>query len=309
MLDCGGLGLRRSKKVGAFLGVAGLAALLAGTVAYATIPESNGIIHGCYLNNAGGALPPIIGASQGTLRVVDPSKGQACDSNETPLSWNQVGQRGAAGPQGPAGPGVSVFRSSGRFVAPPAASRVLVEAWGGGGGGGVGFGNNAGGGGGGQGGYVRALVPVVPASVYSVAVGPGGAGGTDASPGALNGNPGESSVFASSDGKPLVTATGGSGGSTVAGLGVCKNPPGGAGGTGSVNSSLQVMGTTLQAGAPGGVGEPWPFCNPNPGSGAGGAGGGPLGFTGAGGAGGEAAQPSAPGLVGMPGMIAITPIA
>ncbi|WP_366942380.1 glycine-rich domain-containing protein [Amycolatopsis sp.] len=174
--------------------------------------------------------------------------------------------------------------------------------------GGVGFGNNAGGGGGGQGGYVRALVPVMPASVYSVTVGAGGAGGTEASPDAVNGKAGETSVFASSDGKPLVTATGGSGGGTAAGLGVCKNPTGGAGGSGTVNSSLQVMGTTLQAGAPGGVGEPWPFCIPNPGSGAGGAGGGPVGFAGAGGAGGEAAQPSAPGLMGVPGMIAITPL-
>jgi hypothetical protein len=308
MSDCRGLGLRRGKKVGAFLGVAGFAALLAGTVAYATIPESNGVIHGCYLNNAGG-LPPIIGASQGTLRVVDPSKGQACDSGETALSWNQVGQRGPAGPQGPAGPGISVFRSNGRFVAPPAASRVLVESWGGGGGGGVGFGNSAGGGGGGQGGYVRALVPVMPASVYSVTVGAGGAGGTDASPGAVNGRPGETSVFASSDGSPLVTATGGSGGGTANGLGTCVHPPGGAGGTGSVNSSLQVMGTTLQGGAPGGAGNPWPFCNPNPGSGAGGAGGGPTGFIGAGGAGGEVASPSGPGLMGVSGMIAITPLA
>jgi len=132
------------------------------------------VIHGCYLNRAGGALPPIIGASQGSLRVVDPSKGQACDSSETALSWNQVGQRGPAGPQGPAGPGISVFRSSGRFVAPPAASSVLVSPGAAGAAGVSALENSAGGGGGGQGGYVRALVPVMPASVYSVTVGAGG---------------------------------------------------------------------------------------------------------------------------------------
>jgi glycine rich protein len=308
------MGSRRAKKVWTFLGMTGLSALLGGTVVYASIPESSGVIDGCYLNTAGGILPPGIRRSQGTLRVVDPSKGQACDPNETALSWNQVGQQGPlgeqgpAGPQGPTGPGVSVFRSSGMFDAPPTVSRVLVEVWGGGGGGGVGFGNNAGGGGGGQGGYVRALVPVLPGSVYRLTVGPGGAGGTDASLDAVNGTPGETSVFASTDGTPLVAAAGGNGGNTVVGLGACANPSGGAGGAGSVNSSLQVTGTTLQVGTPGGAGNPWPFCIPNAGSGAGGGGGGPAGFVGAGGAGGDVAQPSAPGLSGASGMISITPL-
>src|SRR5206468_551947 len=185
------MGSRRAKKVGALVGAGGLTALLAGTVVYATIPEPSGVIHGCSLNAAGGILPPRIGESQGTVRVVDPSAGQACDPSETAVSWNQAGQQGPPGPQGPAGPqgprgsGVSVFRSSGRFVAPPTVSLVLVEAWGGGGGGGVGFGNTAGGGGGGQGGYVRALVPVTPGSAYGVTVGAGGAGGTEGSPSAV----------------------------------------------------------------------------------------------------------------------------
>jgi hypothetical protein len=62
-------------------------------VAYAQIPDANGLIHGCY------------GKSGGALRVVD--EGQSCKSGEWSLSWNQKGQTGATGPagaQGPAGP-------------------------------------------------------------------------------------------------------------------------------------------------------------------------------------------------------------
>ena len=77
--------------------VAGAALLLAGGVAYATIPDSGGVIHGCYAKN-------------GSLRVVDTAAGEACSSKETALTWNQTGPQGppgpqgAEGPQGPAGP-------------------------------------------------------------------------------------------------------------------------------------------------------------------------------------------------------------
>src|SRR3954467_8893576 len=54
------------------------------TVAYATIPDSGGGIRGCV-------------DKQGAPRVIDPSAGGACKSNETALSWSQ------AGPQGPPG--------------------------------------------------------------------------------------------------------------------------------------------------------------------------------------------------------------
>lgn len=49
---------------------------LAGGIAYATIPDSSGIIHGCR-NNGSGAL-----------RVID-SASQSCTSAETPLNWVQ----------------------------------------------------------------------------------------------------------------------------------------------------------------------------------------------------------------------------
>ena len=66
------------------------ALLVAGGIAYATIPDASGVIHGCY-NKTG----------QATLRVIDTDKGQACSSSETPLNWSQTGP---TGPQGPTGP-------------------------------------------------------------------------------------------------------------------------------------------------------------------------------------------------------------
>jgi hypothetical protein len=73
---------------------------VAGGVAYATIPDSGGVIHGCYLK------------SIGSLRVIDPSAGQRCAGVEKAIQWNQTGPKGlqgppgangAAGPAGPAG--------------------------------------------------------------------------------------------------------------------------------------------------------------------------------------------------------------
>ena len=63
--------------------------------AAATIPGSNGRINGCYEKRTG------------ILRVIDTDAGAKCTSFETPISWNQQGQKGAtgaAGPQGPTGP-------------------------------------------------------------------------------------------------------------------------------------------------------------------------------------------------------------
>jgi hypothetical protein len=65
-------------------------AALAGA-AYATIPGSDGVIHGCYAK------------SGGTLRVIDASVTN-CKSTETSLNWDQHGQPGPQGPQGEPGP-------------------------------------------------------------------------------------------------------------------------------------------------------------------------------------------------------------
>jgi hypothetical protein len=66
-----------------------LAALVAGVgiavggIAYASIPDSGGVIHGCY-NKA-----------NGVLRVID--SGKSCGAAEKPLNWNQTGPTGSAG--------------------------------------------------------------------------------------------------------------------------------------------------------------------------------------------------------------------
>ncbi len=85
------------KKITTMAGVALAAAVLAGTgTALASIPGSDGVIHGCYL------------VKDGTLRVIDTDAGQSCVKGEKGLSWNQAGPQGPAGPAGPQGdPGLS----------------------------------------------------------------------------------------------------------------------------------------------------------------------------------------------------------
>jgi len=70
--------------------VAGVTAASGVAVAFASIPDNGGVIHGCYLSN-------------GNLRVID-SPSTTCKSNETPLDWNAQGTTGAAGPTGATGP-------------------------------------------------------------------------------------------------------------------------------------------------------------------------------------------------------------
>jgi type VI protein secretion system component Hcp len=79
---------RRSMRV-AMLAAALLA--VAGGLAYATIPDSGGVIHACYLTKLG------------TLRVIDPSAGQQCTSLETAIDWNKQGPQGIQGLPGPKG--------------------------------------------------------------------------------------------------------------------------------------------------------------------------------------------------------------
>ena len=81
----------------------GAVVLAVGGVALASIPNSDGVIDGCY------------NSSSGALRVIDTSS-EACSFKETAISWNQQGPPGspggqgapgapgAAGEQGPAGP-------------------------------------------------------------------------------------------------------------------------------------------------------------------------------------------------------------
>jgi hypothetical protein len=64
----------------------------AGGIANATIPDSSGVIHGCYLTN------------NGQLRVIDTQLGDTCRPSETALDWNHTGPQGPQGPPGPQGP-------------------------------------------------------------------------------------------------------------------------------------------------------------------------------------------------------------
>jgi len=69
-----------------------LALVLAAGVAWATIPDAGGVIHGCFKKLGG------------DLRVIDPAAGGACKSSETSLDWSQTGPQGPQGPQGAQGP-------------------------------------------------------------------------------------------------------------------------------------------------------------------------------------------------------------
>ena len=66
-----------------------------GGVAWATIPDSSGVIHGCY-------IPKV-----GVLRVIDtgakPAEKCVTSLGEVPLNWNQTGPAGPAGATGPQG--------------------------------------------------------------------------------------------------------------------------------------------------------------------------------------------------------------
>ena len=65
---------------------------LTGGVAYSAIPDSGGVIHGCY------------DTANGTLRVIDTEASGVCRGGETALDWNQQGPPGATGPAGAQGP-------------------------------------------------------------------------------------------------------------------------------------------------------------------------------------------------------------
>ena len=86
--------------------LAGLA-VLAVAVAGAAIPDSSGVIHGCF-------------GKGGVLRVIDPTA-DSCGKQQTPLDWNVQGPAGAQGPVGPAGP-----QGPKGDPGPPATSRFAV---------------------------------------------------------------------------------------------------------------------------------------------------------------------------------------
>ena len=82
--------------------IAGATALVlaaGGGAAYAasaSIPDSSGVIHGCFKPTSNGSVSP--------FGVVDTAlPGGMCPKGQTALSWNQTGPQGPAGPVGPTG--------------------------------------------------------------------------------------------------------------------------------------------------------------------------------------------------------------
>jgi hypothetical protein len=96
--------LRRRPSPATAVALAALIVALGG-VAYATIPDSSGTIHGCS-NKA-----------NGNLRVVESN----CRRDETAIAWNQ---RGPPGPPGEA----TGLRRFGQVTVPLGESKVLLEA-------------------------------------------------------------------------------------------------------------------------------------------------------------------------------------
>lgn len=115
----------------------GLLGLSAG-IAYASIPDSGGVIHGCYKPQGNG--------SNAALGVIDTAlSGGHCPTGDTALNWNQTGPQGpqgptgatgATGPQGAAGPStggssgldLQIVRAENTLVPPGTWTPSTVEA-------------------------------------------------------------------------------------------------------------------------------------------------------------------------------------
>jgi hypothetical protein len=87
--------LRRKWLATAVVAASAIVCASLGAVAYASIPDFGGVIHGCYKSD------------KGDRRVIDPAASRkdfkSWKNDETPLDWNQEGVQGPTGPQGPQG--------------------------------------------------------------------------------------------------------------------------------------------------------------------------------------------------------------
>jgi hypothetical protein len=81
---------RGSGRVARRFAIVLVAALAIAGFAYAAIPDSSGVIHGCY------------STKNGALRAIDSSA--KCVNTELALNWNQTGPKGDPGPAGAIGP-------------------------------------------------------------------------------------------------------------------------------------------------------------------------------------------------------------
>lgn len=83
--------IRRNRSM--LFGLAALAAAAAGGIAYASIPDANGVIHACYSANGTG----IPGGTP--LKIVD----AGCTNGQAEITWGQAGPQGPAGEKGDPG--------------------------------------------------------------------------------------------------------------------------------------------------------------------------------------------------------------
>jgi hypothetical protein len=93
-------------KLGLIQSLVVVAGAVVGGTAYASIPDANGVIHGCY------------NAVSGATRIIDPAL-STCTIHEKSLKWEQTGKQGPQGATGAAGaagapgaPGQSVVGQS-----------------------------------------------------------------------------------------------------------------------------------------------------------------------------------------------------
>ena len=85
----------------------------------ASVPDSDGVIHGCFRK------------SDGRLRAINTDRGQACVKGERQLNWNQQGPEGPQGEQGIQGPAGAGSPSVERIVASftPATESSSAASW------------------------------------------------------------------------------------------------------------------------------------------------------------------------------------
>ena len=83
----------RNRWQAAVIGAVVAGSLSAG-VSYASIPDGDGVITGCY--KPSNAVTP--------LKLIDTARRSQCPNGYDSLTWNQTGPQGLAGPQGVQGP-------------------------------------------------------------------------------------------------------------------------------------------------------------------------------------------------------------
>ena len=113
--------LMARRRVVRLTGLATVFFIVAGGVAYATIPDVGKVYTACMLKNVG------------TIRLIDPSLPASnlmshCSSLETQVSWNQQGQAGPAGPKGDTGAAGAIGATGATGAAEPQGPKGVTGA-------------------------------------------------------------------------------------------------------------------------------------------------------------------------------------